>query len=86
MYDGKLFSSCWCLFNHQANLSVKGGGKWFQLVKAEVLQNGVDVRTLGDVDLAGLTVTLYLKTEHPMELPKVRQLDMLSEIGAKHVN
>ena len=54
------------------NLSVKGGGKQFQLIKAEAPQNGINVHVLGDVNLASLAVALYLKAEHPVELAKVR--------------
>ena len=81
MHLGK-FGSCWLgLGCGESNVGVHGDGDRLQILKSISIEDWVNVRALGEVDHAMLTITFDLDAEQPVELTQIGNVHMLQDLG-----
>ena len=65
---------------------VHRSGKGLEIGKIVMVANGFNVCMLRQVDKAARVITFDLNTEHPVQLSKVSDLEMLAEAGLEFNN
>jgi len=60
---------------------VHGCGKWLEVSKIVAAKDGINVCALRQVDKAARVIVFDLNAEHPVQLSKVGDLEVLAEAG-----
>src|SRR5712672_3917947 len=71
--------SCWCMLTGEPDLCVHWHRKRLEVSKVVVAQDRVEVCMLGEMDGACFMISVHLDPEHPVELSKIGNLDMLPQ-------
>ncbi len=85
-HDHELGCICQGLLKSELDLCVKRDGDGLSIIEAVSAQDRVDVRVLRQVYCATCLVALYLNPEHPVQLAKVCNFDVLMEASLEGVD